>query len=82
MRNVLLTAALAGSAALATSAAIAPGIDVPIQVARAMVDGVILGSSAWPSVPVDGRARLQLRSAACDRGAYCDKATPATPAIP
>jgi hypothetical protein len=34
--------------------------------ARAIIDGLVLGSTAWPSTPVDVHARLQLRAAGCD----------------
>jgi hypothetical protein len=40
--------------------------------ARAIVDGVILGSTTWPSTPLDVQARLQFRPARCDASGRCD----------
>jgi hypothetical protein len=73
MRNALTIVALVVALGLAATTASAPksNIDIAAQAARAMLDGVILGSSAWPSVPVDAQARLQLRSPDCDEDGRC-----------
>jgi hypothetical protein len=73
MRTVLTTAALAATIALAATTATAPSLNSPFitQTAQAVVDGVILGSSAWPSVPLDRRNRLQLFSTGCDEEGRC-----------
>ena len=53
MRTVIKTAGLAAVIALAATTATAPTLKPVIsQTAQAVLDGVILGSSAWPSVPV------------------------------
>jgi hypothetical protein len=73
MRNVLAIVTLVTALGLAATTASAPksNIDIAAQAVRAMLDGVILGSSAWPSVPVDALARLQLRSPDCDEDGRC-----------
>jgi hypothetical protein len=73
MRNVLTITALVAVFGLAATTATAPKFssDLRAQAARAMLDGVILGSSAWPSVPVDARVRLQLWSPDCDSDGRC-----------
>jgi hypothetical protein len=73
MRTALTIIALAAVFGLAATTATAPKIssDFSAQAARAMLDGVILGSSAWPSVPVDARVRLLLRSPDCDDDGRC-----------
>jgi hypothetical protein len=61
MRNALTITTLVAALGLAATIATAPkfGSDFRAQAARAMLDGVILGSSAWPSVPVDARVPLR-----------------------
>jgi hypothetical protein len=73
MRNALIIIALAAVFGLAATTATAPKFssDFSAQAARAMLDGVILGSSAWPSFPVDARVRLQLWSHDCDDDRRC-----------
>jgi hypothetical protein len=73
MRNALTIIALIAVFGLAAATATAPKFssDFSSQAARAMLDGVILGSSAWPSVPVDARVRLQLWSPDCDDDGRC-----------
>jgi hypothetical protein len=44
---------------------------VAAGVARGAIDGVILGSNAWPSVPVDVQARLVLWSPECNEQRQC-----------
>jgi hypothetical protein len=39
--------------------------------ARALMEGVILGSNPWPLAPIDAQARLQLRSTLCDGTGRC-----------
>ena len=43
-----------------------------VQVARGVISGVILGSNAWPSVPVDVKSRLAL--AQCNEQGQCGSA--------
>jgi hypothetical protein len=71
------TTALAAAIGLAATTATAPNLNSPIiyETAQAAVDGVILGSSAWPSVPVDARGGLQLFSAACEGEGRCREAS-------
>jgi hypothetical protein len=71
MRTVITTASL--SAAIALAATTSPTLNSPIvsQTAQAVLDGVILGSSAWPSVRLDARARLQFFSSACEPEERC-----------
>jgi hypothetical protein len=73
MRNALAIVTLVAVLGLAATTASAPKFnnDIAAQAARAMLDGVILGSSAWPSVPVDTQARLQLWSPDCDEDGRC-----------
>jgi hypothetical protein len=73
MRNALTIIALFAVFGLAATTAAAPKFrsDFSAQAARAMLDGVILGSNAWPSVPVDARVRLQLRTPNCDDDGRC-----------
>jgi hypothetical protein len=67
------TTALAVVIGLAATTATAPSFNTPIisETAQAVLDGVILGSSAWPSVPVDARGGLQLLSIACEEERRC-----------
>src|SRR5215475_7752910 len=60
MRTLITIAALSAAMALAVTAAPAPSLNIPVvsQTAQAILDGVILGSSAWPSVPLDAWARV------------------------
>jgi hypothetical protein len=66
MRNALTI--VTSVAALGLAATTASGskfnIEIAVQAMGAMLDGIILGSSAWPSIPLDTQARLQLRSRA------------------
>jgi hypothetical protein len=73
MRNALLIVTSVAALGFAATAASAPkyNTDIAAQAMRAMLDGVILGSSAWPSIPVDAQARLQLRSTNCDEDRRC-----------
>jgi hypothetical protein len=43
-----------------------------VEVARGVTSGVILGSNAWPSVPVDVKSRLAL--AQCNEQGQCGSA--------
>ena len=60
MRILITIAALSAAMALAVTTAPAPSLNIPVvsQTAQAVLDGVILGSSAWPSVPLDAWARV------------------------
>jgi hypothetical protein len=73
MRNALIIIALVALLGLAATTATAPKFssDFSAQTARAMLDGVILGSNAWPSAPVDARVWLQLWSPDCDQEGRC-----------
>jgi hypothetical protein len=73
MRNVVTIIVSVAALGLVAAAATAPkfNTDIAAQAMRAMLDGVILGSSAWPSMPVDVQARLQLRSTDCDEDGRC-----------
>jgi hypothetical protein len=73
MRNAVAMVALVTPLGLAAIIATAPKFnrDFTAPAMRAMLDGVILGSSAWPSVPVDVQARLQLWSPDCADGGQC-----------
>jgi hypothetical protein len=73
MRNALTIVTSVAALGIAATTAFAPRVDTEIaaQTMRAMLDGVILGSSAWPSIPVDAQARLQLRSTDCDENRRC-----------
>ena len=41
-------------------------------VARSVIDGVILGTNVWPSVPVDIQAGLMRRPPNCDEQQTCE----------
>jgi hypothetical protein len=73
MRIAFAATALAAAIGLAAIASSAPSVNTPIisKTAQAVLDGVVLGSSAWPSVRVDHRARLQLFSIVCEEEARC-----------
>ena len=68
--TVLSTAAAIGLATIAVdpqfSGTVAGGV------ARGVIDGVILGSNAWPSVPVNVQARLVLWSPDCSDQGQCE----------
>jgi hypothetical protein len=72
MRSVVVTLALAAGVAIVAGAR-APNFDPQRTepLARAILDGVILGSTTWPSTPLDIQARLQLRPSGCDGGGRC-----------
>jgi hypothetical protein len=69
--TVLATAAAIGLAA--TTIAVDPQSSgtVAVGVARGVIDGVILGSNAWPSVPINVQARLVLWSPDCNEQGQC-----------
>jgi hypothetical protein len=73
MRRVFVTLMLAASVGLAAGTTTAPNFDpqTAAPLARALMEGVILGSNAWPSAPVDVQARLQLRPPGCDLAKRC-----------
>jgi hypothetical protein len=76
MHTFTTTAALTSAIALAATTATAPSLNSPVisQAAQAVLDGVILGSSVWPSVPVDAQRRFQLFSSACEEEGRCKSA--------
>jgi hypothetical protein len=71
MRRVFVTLMLAAGVAVAgtTTANFDPQVAAPL--ARAIMEGVILGSNPWPLAPIDAQARLQLRSTLCDGTGQC-----------
>ena len=60
LRKPLTVLAAAAAIGLAATIAVDPQSSgtVAAGVARGVIDGVILGSNAWPSVPVNVQARL------------------------
>jgi hypothetical protein len=68
--TILLTAAFLGLSATIAIEPQSSGI-VAAGFARSLVGGVILGSNAWPSVPVDVQARLLLWSPDCSEEGRC-----------
>jgi hypothetical protein len=73
MRRVFVMLMLAAGVGLAAGTTTAPNFDsqTAAPLARAIMEGVILGSNAWPSTPVDVQARLQLRPTGCDLAERC-----------
>jgi hypothetical protein len=74
MRRSLTILAVVGGIGLTTTIAadlIFSG-GAAVQVARGFTNGVILGSNAWPSVPVDVKSRLVL--AQCNEQGQCGSA--------
>jgi hypothetical protein len=74
MRSVIVTLVLSAGVVIAIGAVTAPDFNhqTTAPLARAIIDGLVLGSTAWPSTPVDVQARLQLRSAGCGATGPCD----------
>jgi hypothetical protein len=69
---VFVTLMLAVGVAVAagtTAANFDPQVAAPL--ARAIMEGIILGSNQWPLAPIDAQARLQLRSTLCDGTGRC-----------
>jgi hypothetical protein len=74
MRKTLTIFAIVGGIGLAATMAadlISSG-GAAVQVARGVTSGMILGSNAWPSVPVDVKSRLAL--AQCNEQGQCGSA--------
>jgi hypothetical protein len=73
MRRVFVILILAAGVGLVAGTTAAPNFDpqTAAPLARAIMEGVILGSNAWPSTPVDVQARLQLRPTGCDLAERC-----------
>jgi hypothetical protein len=74
MRRVFVTLMMAAAVAVAagtTPASFDPQVTAPL--ARAIMEGVILGSNRWPFTPIDAQARLQLRSTLCDATERCSR---------
>jgi hypothetical protein len=67
MRSGLIVFLIASSFGLALAIESGPetASKVAVGLARGAVVGVILGSNAWPSVPVDAQSRLLLWTANC-----------------
>jgi hypothetical protein len=74
MRSVILTLVLSAGVVIAIGTVATPDLNrqTTAPLARAIIDGIVLGSTAWPSTPVDVQARLQLRSAGCGATGPCD----------
>jgi hypothetical protein len=73
MRKVFVALVLVAGVAIVAGTTPASNFD-PQQTAplvRAIMDGVILGSTPWPSTPLDVQVRLQLRTAGCDVAGRC-----------
>ena len=75
MTKALIVLATAAGIGLAATIATDPllGGGVGGEAVRAAIGGVILGSNAWPSVPVDVQSRLLLWSADCKEQGQCDE---------
>ena len=73
LRKPLTVLAAAAAIGLAATIAVDPQSSgtVAAGVARGVIDGVILGSNAWPSVPVNVQARLVLWSPDCNLQGEC-----------
>jgi hypothetical protein len=73
MRSVIVTLVLGAGAAIAAGTTTTPNLipQTTAPLARAIVEGVILGSTPWPSTPLDAQARLRLASTGCDLSGRC-----------
>jgi hypothetical protein len=73
LRKPLTVLVAAAAIGLAATIAVDPQSSgtVAAGVVRGVIDGVILGSNAWPSVPVDVQARLLLWSPDCSEEGRC-----------
>jgi hypothetical protein len=73
MRKALTVLAMAAGIGLTATIATDPESSgkVAAHVARAITGGMILGSNAWPSAPVDVQARLLVWSPDCDEEGRC-----------
>jgi hypothetical protein len=74
LRKPLTVLAAAAAIGLAATIAVDPQSSgtVAAGVARGVIDGVILASNAWPSVPVNVQARLVLWSPDCSEQGQCE----------
>jgi hypothetical protein len=74
MRKTLTIFAIIGGIGLAVTMAsdLLFSGGLAVQAARGVTSGVILGSNAWPSVPVDVKSRLAL--AQCNEQGQCGSA--------
>jgi hypothetical protein len=73
LRKPLIVLPTAAAIGLAATIAVDPQSSgtVAAGVARSIVGGMILGSNAWPSVPVDVQAMLVLWSPDCNEQGQC-----------
>jgi hypothetical protein len=73
LRKPLTFLSTAAAVGLAATIAVDPQSSgtVAAGVARSVVGGMILGSNAWPSVPVDVQAMLVLWSPECNERGQC-----------
>jgi hypothetical protein len=73
MRKVFIALVLVAGVAIVAGTTPASNFDPQrtAPLARAMMEGVILGLTPWPSTPLDVQARLQLRTAGCDVAGRC-----------
>jgi hypothetical protein len=74
MRSVIVALVLSAGVVIAIGTAAAPDFNhqTTAPLARAIIDGLVLGSTAWPSTPLDVQARLQLRPTGCGATGPCD----------
>ena len=77
LRKPLTVLAAAAAIGLAATIAVDPQSSgtVAAGVARSVIGGVILGSNAWPSAPVDVQSRLVLWSPDCNEQGQCGRAS-------
>jgi hypothetical protein len=73
LRKPLTGLSIAAAIGLAATIVVAPEFSgsVSAGLARGVIGGVILGTNAWPSVPVDVQARLALWSSDCNEQGQC-----------
>jgi hypothetical protein len=75
MTKALIVLATAAGIGLAVTIATDPLLSGGVggEAVRAAIGGVILGSNAWPSVPVDVQSRLLLWSTDCNEQGPCEE---------
>jgi hypothetical protein len=73
LRKPLIALSTAAAIGLAATIAVDPQSSgtVAAGLARSVVGGMILGSNAWPSVPVDVQSMLVLWSPDCNEQGQC-----------
>jgi hypothetical protein len=76
MKKALILLATAAGVAATIASDPQPTREMAVSVARGVLYGVILGSNAWPSVPVDAQSRLLLWTANCNEECGLASAAP------